>query len=76
LTWFYSIALTTGLQEAGTALPSLAADCLENFETGLKESAATPEEKDHIIRWTAGVMYAAGGESVSHPRTSSLQQPS
>ncbi|KAJ7580828.1 cytochrome P450 [Mycena floridula] len=47
---------------AGTARPSLALDCLENFEA-LNESAANEEEKDHVVRWTAGVMYAAGGES-------------
>lgn len=50
------------MQHAGTARPSLTLDCLENFEA-LNEAAANEEEKDHVIRWTAGVMYAAGGES-------------
>ncbi|KAK7060428.1 hypothetical protein VNI00_001193 [Paramarasmius palmivorus] len=48
--------------EAGTARPSLALDCLENYES-LNEKATSVEEKEHTIRWATGVMYAAGGET-------------
>ncbi|KAF5347404.1 hypothetical protein D9758_011278 [Tetrapyrgos nigripes] len=46
---------------AGTARPSFALDCLENFDEdtmGLSEQQA-----DHLVRWAAGAMYGAGGES-------------
>ncbi|KAF8643331.1 hypothetical protein AX16_009060 [Volvariella volvacea WC 439] len=46
---------------AGTALPSFTLDCLESVKSG--ESKLPPDEADHIIRWAAGAMYGAGGES-------------
>ncbi|KAF8178132.1 cytochrome P450 [Mycena galopus ATCC 62051] len=48
--------------ENGTARPSLTLDCIENYSS-LNEMAVSDEEKDHTIRWAAGCMYAAGGES-------------
>ncbi|KAL0576304.1 hypothetical protein V5O48_005680 [Marasmius crinis-equi] len=51
--------------EAGIAQPSFVTDCLEKFEReqGEEESGLSKDERDHIIRWAAGAMYGAGGES-------------
>ncbi|TFK68106.1 cytochrome P450 [Pluteus cervinus] len=46
---------------AGTARPSFALDCLESLEYG--NSKLPKEEADEIIRWSAGAMYGAGGET-------------
>ncbi|KAF8178137.1 cytochrome P450 [Mycena galopus ATCC 62051] len=48
--------------ENGTARPSLTLDCVENYSS-LNEKAVSDEEKNHTIRWAAGCLYAAGGET-------------
>ncbi|KAF5354610.1 hypothetical protein D9757_012338 [Collybiopsis confluens] len=45
----------------GTARPSFTLDCLESFETDTM--GLSPQQADHLIRWAAGAMYGAGGES-------------
>ncbi|KAK0460552.1 cytochrome P450 [Desarmillaria tabescens] len=46
---------------SGTARPSFTRTCLENFETEI--SGLSRAEQDHLVRWAAGAMYGAGGES-------------
>lgn len=45
----------------GTARPSFVTDCLRSFEA--EDSGLTENEKEHILRWSAGAMY--GGMSSS-----------
>ncbi|PBK86350.1 cytochrome P450 [Armillaria gallica] len=46
---------------SGTARPSFTCNCLENFETEVSDLSAA--EQDHLVRWAAGAMYGAGGET-------------
>ncbi|PBK63903.1 cytochrome P450 [Armillaria solidipes] len=46
---------------SGTARPSFTRDCLENFDSEI--SGSSKDEQDHLVRWAAGAMYGAGGES-------------
>ncbi|TDL19969.1 cytochrome P450 [Rickenella mellea] len=45
----------------GTALPSFTSDCLRDYFD--MHGSDVDADTDHIIRWAAGAMYGAGGES-------------
>ncbi|ESK80777.1 cytochrome p450 [Moniliophthora roreri MCA 2997] len=59
--------------EAGTARLSLTLDCMENFEA-LNKKAVSTKEKEHVIQWTSGCMYAASNLCYPHELHPHLHQ--